>query len=302
MLHEMFYWVFNMSITAAITGLAVMLVGRVKKIPRRIAVLLWAIPFLRMVFPFGLNSSYSLLSLLSGLTAKTVVVYEPAEGVVISALNSVMAAETYFPVTYKAGFPTHVFYVASTLWIVVAMAILLTLTVTYITTIRELKDAVHLKNNLYFSEKILSPAVYGIVKPKIILPAAWQDTELVILHERMHIRCGDNLWRMLAFGITAVHWFNPLSWLFLRNFLRDLELACDERVLGALPGDRRKDYALTLLESRQATTVFASAFGGAGIRTRIENILSFKKMTWFSLGVFMAMVCVMFCMLLTNGG
>jgi len=112
----------------------------------------------------------------------------------------------------------------------------------------------------------------------------------------------DNLWRMLAFILVAVHWFNPLCWLFLKGFLADLELSCDERVLATLGADRAKEYASSLLESKQGTTVFASAFGGAKIRTRIENILSFKKMTWFSLMVFVSLIGVIFYVLLTNAG
>lgn len=101
MLQELFYWVFNMSITAAITGVIIMLIRLMKKIPRRLTVFLWIIPFLRMVFPLGLNSPYSLMSLLSKITTKTIVVYQPADNVAFSMMNSVMAADTYFPITYK---------------------------------------------------------------------------------------------------------------------------------------------------------------------------------------------------------
>ena len=142
------------------------------------------------------------------------------------------------------------------------------------------------------------------VKPKIILPASYKDSdiELIVLHEITHIRSLDNLWRIIAFVIVAVHWFNPFSWLFLKGFLADLELSCDERVLTRIGSDRAKDYASSLLESRQAVTVFASAFGGAKIRTRIENILSFKKLTWLSLTVFIALIGAIFYALLTNAG
>lgn len=304
MLQEVFYWIFNMSITAAVTGVLVMLVRLAKKIPRRLTVFLWVIPFLRMTFPFGLNSRYSLMSLLSKITTKTIVVYQPADDVAFSVTNCVMAADTYFPITYKVSILENIFSVASVIWIIVSLAILLTLAVTYVTTIYEIKDASHLKDNIYFSEKIISPAVYGIVKPKIILPASYKDRDidLVILHENTHIRSFDNLWRVIAFVIVAVHWFNPLCWLFLKGFLADLELSCDERVLTKLGTERAKEYATALLESRQGTTVFASAFGGAKIRTRIENILSFRKLTCFSLAVFAALIGVIFHVLLTNAG
>lgn len=304
MLQEIFYWVFNMSIMATITGIFVMLIRLVKKLPRRLMVVLWAIPFLRMTVPFGLNSSYSLMSLLSKITTKTIVVYQPTDDVGFSVTNCVMAADTYFPITYKVNILENIFKVASVIWIIVCLAILLMLAVIYITTLYEVKDAAYLRDNIYLSEKIISPAVYGIIKPKIILPVSYKDRdiELVILHEKMHIHSADNLWRILAFFIVAVHWFNPLSWLYLKLFLADIELSCDERVLTKVGDSRTKEYALSLLESRQGATVFASAFGGAKIRTRIENILSFKKMTWFSLTVFVALLGIIFYVLLTNAG
>ncbi len=304
MLQEVFYWIFNMSITAAITGVLIMLVRLNKKIPRMLTVFLWMIPFLRMTFPFGLNSKYGLMSLLSKLTTKTIVVYQPTDDIAFSMTNSVMAADTYFPITYKVNILENIFSVASIIWIIVSLAILLMLVVTYSTTIYEIKDSTQLKDNIFLSEKIASPAVYGIIKPKIILPASYKDRdiELIVLHEKTHIRSLDNLWRIIAFVIVAVHWFNPLSWLFLKEFLADLEISCDERVLTKIGSDRAKDYASSLLESRQGATVFASAFGGAKIRTRIENILSFKKLTWLSLTVFIALIGTIFYVLLTNAG
>lgn len=302
MLQDIFYWVFNMSITAAITGVLVLLIRAVRRIPRRITVLLWVIPFFRMTVPIGLNSPYSLMSLLSRFATKTVVVYQPAERVVFSMMNCVTAADSYFPITYKVDLLEQVFGIASVVWIIGFLAIALTLTALYFTTLHEMKDAKPLRDNIYLSEKIVSPAVYGIVKPKIILPASYadQNIELVLLHEQTHIRRGDNLWRILALLIVAVHWFNPLAWVFLKLYLVDLELSCDECVLVKLGSDRAKEYAHFLLDSKESASIFASAFGGAKVRTRIENILSFRKMTWFSLTVFFGLIAAIFYVLLTN--
>lgn len=304
MLHEVFYWVFNMSITAAITGVFVILLRSVKRIPRRLTVFLWLIPFFRMTVPLGLNSPYSLMSLLSRITTKTVVVYQPTEDIAFSTMNSIMAANSYFPITYKVNILEKVFGIASAVWIIVFLAIVLTLAVLYFTTLHEMKDARHLRHNIYLSDKILSPTVYGILKPKIVLPTAYasKDIDLILLHEKTHIRRGDNLWRMLAFLTVAAHWFNPLAWLFLKMLLADIELSCDECVISKLDGDHRKAYALSLLECKESANVFASAFGGAKIRTRIENILSFQKMTWLSLTVFSVLITAIFYVLLTNAG
>lgn len=304
MLQEVFYWIFNMSITAALTGILVMFVRLIKKIPRRIVVFLWLVPILRMTVPLGLNSPYSLMTLLSKITTKTIVVFQPTEDISFSMMNSVMAANTYFPITYKVNILDDIFGVASVIWIIVSLAILLMLIIIYCTTIHEVKDSSHLKENIYLSEKVTSPAVYGILKPKIILPLSYKnrDIELIIQHEKTHIRGLDNLWRMIAFMVVAVHWFNPLAWIFLRALLADLELSCDERVLVKLGADRSKEYATALLECRQGPTVFASAFGGARIRTRIENVLSFRKLTWISLVAFVALIGIIFYVLLTNAG
>lgn len=304
MLQEVFYWIFNMSITATITGVLVLLLRTIKRLPKRITVFLWAIPFLRLTIPFGINSPYSLMTLLSKITTKTIVVYQPTDGIDFSVMNSIMAADTYFPITYKTNILDTIFSVASAVWIIVSLAIILMLVVTYFATIYEIKNVTHLKDNIYLSEKVISPAVYGIIKPKIILPTSYKnrDIELIVLHEKTHIRSLDNLWRMIAFVIASVHWFNPFCWLFLKRFLADLELSCDERVVTRLGTERAKEYALSLLESKQGTTVFASAFGGAKIRTRIENILSFKKLTWLSLTVFIVLLGAIFYVLLTNAG
>lgn len=304
MLQEVFYWIFNMSITAALTGVLIILVRLIKRIPRRLTTFLWIIPFLRMTIPLGLDSPYSLMSLLSKITTKTVVVFQPTEDISFSMMNSVMAANSYFPITYKANILENIFSVASVIWAVVALAIILMLIAIYFTTLYEIKDSMRLSDNIFLSEKITSPATYGILSPKIVLPSSYEerDIELVIQHEKAHIRGLDNLWRVIAFLVVAVHWFNPFSWLFLKAFLADLELSCDERVLLKLGAERSKEYASALLECKQGATVFASAFGGARIRTRIENVLSFKKLTWISLMSFIALIGLIFYVLLTNAG
>ena len=304
MLGEVFYWIFNMSIIAAFTGLIMLLIRAVRKIPRRIAVFLWAVPFLRMFIPVGLNYPFSLMSLISRFTVKTITIYQPSDEIAFSMTNSIMAANSYFPITYKVNLLDNVFDIASAIWIIAAPAIIITLGIVYFATLREMKDAIYLNENIYLSEKIQSPAVYGIFKPRIILPASYEskDNQYILNHEKTHIRRADNLWRLLAFMIVSVHWFNPLAWLFLKLFLADIELACDECAISRYSKEQRKEYAISLVESAESKNLFASAFGGAKIRTRVENILSFKRMTWLSLLGFSALVVSIIIILLTNAG
>ncbi len=302
MLGEICYWIFNMSITASLMGLIVLLIRKIRIIPHRVSVFLWFIPFFRMCIPVGLNSPYSLMSLISRLTTRTVTVYQPTDDIAFSYTNSIMAAESYSPVTYKVNILEKIFNVAGMVWIIVALALIIALTVIYVTTKKEISDSKLLRDNIRLSAKVDSPAVYGIFRPKIILPQdySYRDLTYIIRHEKTHIRRLDNLWRILGFLAAAVHWFNPLSWVFLKVFLEDLELACDEMAVSGLDAEERKDYARTLLSCTGSKSLLVSAFGGAKVRTRIENVLSYKRMTVLSAAGFAVLVIFIIYTLLTN--
>lgn len=301
---EVCYWLINMSIVASFMGLIVMLLRKIRFIPRRVSVFLWIIPFLRMTVPVGLNSPYSLMSLVSRFTTRTVTVYQPSDDIAFSFSNSIRAAESYSPITYKVNIIGTVFSVAGMIWIVVSLALLIALTLIYVSTKNAVADSRHLESNIFFSDKVDSPAVYGIIRPKIIIPGSYKDMELkyIIRHEKTHIKRLDNLWRILGFITASVHWFNPLSWVFLKAFLNDLELACDEMAISGYDKEERKEYARTLLTCSGSKSLLVSAFGGAKVRTRIENVLSYKKMTAFSALGFALLVVVIIFTLITNAG
>lgn len=301
---EVCYWLINMSIVASFMGLIVMLLRKIRFIPRRVSVFLWIIPFLRMTVPVGLNSPYSLMSLVSRFTTRTVTVYQPSDDIAFSFSNSIRAAKSYSPITYKVNIIGTVFSVAGMIWIVVSLALLIALTLIYVSTKNAVADSRHLESNIFFSDKVDSPAVYGIIRPKIIIPGSYKDMELkyIIRHEKTHIKRLDNLWRILGFITASVHWFNPLSWVFLKAFLNDLELACDEMAVSGYDKEERKEYARTLLSCSGSKSLLVSAFGGAKVRTRIENVLSYKKMTAFSALGFALLVVVIIFTLITNAG
>ena len=303
-LGEVFYWIFNMSLLGSAMGLIVLAIRAIKAIPRRIAVLLWLVPFGRMAVPLWLNSRLSLMTLISRFTTRTVTVLQPHDDLAFSFTNTVMAANSYFPIIYRVNVLDGVFRVGAVVWAIGAVSLLLALGMVYGATLREVRNARHLRQNIYLSEKVTSPAVYGVIRPRIVIPAAWEGRDLtyILAHENAHIRRCDNLWRLLAFAVTAVHWFNPLAWLFLKLLLGDLELACDERVIASYDDTRRKAYAHALLDSAGDRSLFASAFGGAKVRTRIENVLSFRRMTWLSGVGFAAMIGAILLSLLTNAG
>ncbi len=300
MLSELFYWLLNMSIMASIVGVIILLLGEIQRIPRRLIHLLWIIPFIRMWIPVGIKSPYSLMSLISKFTTKSVTVYQGS--VDYSMTNFSMAADTYFPITYKAQLLASVFRVASIIWLVITALFLLAVIGIYCSTKSELKDAQLIHDNIYLSHKVTSPAVYGIVRERIILPKLYAEDDLkfVLLHEQAHIKRKDNLWRMLAIVTACIHWFNPLSWLFLKSFLASLELACDEAVLANHDNEEKKSYATALLNCAESKTLYASAFGGAKTRVRIERILSYRKISAFSTACLLIFTVLVGYVLLTN--
>ena len=304
MLAETVYWIINMSITASLMGLCVLLIRKISRIPRRVSVFLWIIPFFRMCVPISFTSSFSFMNLISDYVykPKSVEISPPASSIPITFMNSIGAAESYDPIVYKTNVLESVFGIAGIIWLVVTLAILLAFMIMYAGTIKEISDARRFKDNVYVSKKVDSPAVYGIIKPKIILPEDSEEKKrkFVLRHERTHVRRKDNLWRLLGFLAASVHWFNPLSWLFLKTFLADLELACDESAVASLSEEDRKDYAISLLGSVRSKNVFVSAFGGAKVRTRIENLVSYRQMTVFSAIGFGLLVAAIIYVLITN--
>lgn len=297
---EMFYWLFNMSITASLSGIIVLLIGKIPKFPRRFAYILWLLPFIRMWVPIGVSGKYSLMSLLSKVTTKTVLVAQmPYE---MSMTNYVMAADTYFPITYKIDTIGNIFSIASVIWMIGAVVIIVALFALYFTAKMQVRDAQLFCENIYFSDKLTSPAVYGIFRPRIILPLEYKGMKLdyILAHEKAHIKNCDNLWRIVAFFTAAVHWFNPLAWLFLKKFLEETEIACDERVICHYGEAERKAYANALIDCARSRNIFASAFGGAKIHLRINNILSYRKLTIISTICFSALVVAIGYVLLTN--
>ena len=302
MLGEIFYWIFNMSIAATICMILVLLIRLFKKIPRRIFICLWLVPFVRMCIPVGMSSKYGIMTVLSKFTTKTVTIVQIGDDSALTMMNHVMGANNYFPITYKVNLLEDLFNIASVVWLIVALAAIIAMTVIYFITLGEIKDAQKLKDNIYISDKIKTPAVYGIIKPRIILPTEYDANRLnfILMHEKAHIKRKDNFIRLLALIVVCVHWFNPFAWLLLKMLCSDIELACDETVLSKCNETQRKEYAYILLSTAEKTNIFAASFGGSKIRIRIENILSYKKISYFSIATFSALIIAICYVLLTN--
>ena len=308
---EAFYWILNMSVTASLAGAVLLALRKIKKLPRRLIFLLWAIPFLRMWIPVSIGSRYGLMGFLARAGVRTVTVYERAEP--LTMMNCVGAAESYFPVVYKINVLENLFRGAFIVWLIVCVTLFGILIFLYVDgkkkacqgevlTHGHCADG-HLRETIRLSGEVTSPAVYGIFHPQIVIPESYRDKDLtyILAHENVHIRRLDNVWRLAAAATACLHWFNPLAWLFLKLFLEDMELACDEQALAGLGEKEKKAYALALVECAADRSLFASAFGGANLHKRVRRILSYKKISFFSTLCFAALAAGIACALLTNG-
>ncbi len=295
-----FYWLLNMSILGSVTGILVLLIRRIRILPRFGVYLLWMLPLVRFWIPVGIANRYSLLNFISYFTTKTVVVRKSVFEYTMT--NIIQAAEKYFPIKFKTELLADIFNIAGIIWLVVALGAIISSVALYVVTKSALKNANQIKDNIYISDKVLSPAVYGILKPKIILPANISDANIdyILRHEQVHIHRRDNLWRIIAVITACVHWFNPLIWVFLKLFFTDMELACDAGVLKHLADDDKKRYVAALLACSAGKSYYASTFGGYKIRLRIENILSYKNLTLLSSICFTVFFVVITVAIITN--
>jgi len=312
MLDTVFYFVLNMSIASCFVIVALSVIRQIRPIPRRVVYPLWALAFFRLVMPFTIPTSWSLFNFTGGLVKRLITVETITQGIVpvpgsesLLTMNFFGAAEQYMPIEYRTESLRQVFSTSSVIWAIIAAAMLLTTLALYSLTRKELKKAVHIRDNLYRSDMLLSPVLTGLFRSKIMLPADLdpdsQEGRMILAHENVHKHRLDNLWRMLSICITCLHWFNPFAWVMLKSFLSDMELSCDEAVIRKYNTEERKAYAGTLLRfAEDKRLLISTAFGRGGVKVRIVNVLNYKRLTLIGALVSSLLLLVITIVLLTN--
>ena len=305
---EMFLKIINMSISASYIVLAVLLLRLLlKKAPKWITVVLWGIVAVRLVCPFSIESVLSLIPSSEVVSPNIMTDKTPTINtgipIINSALNPVIS-ESFTPNPGDSANPLQIWIpVLTAIWIVGMVALLIYTVISYARVRRKIGTAVLLRDNIYQSENVVSPFVLGIIKPKIYLPFNMneKDMEHVVAHEMAHIRRKDHLWKPLGFILLTLHWFNPLMWLGYVLLCRDIELACDEKVIKELDHDARADYSEALLTcsvNRRLIAACPLAFGEVGVKDRVKSVLNYKKPAfWIIIAAVVACVVVAVCFL-----
>lgn len=291
-----FLKVLNMSITASYVILAVMVLRLLLgKAPKKYSYLLWSVVGFRLCCPVSFRSVFSLFNLKpfdmtaaqseGGLTyvpENIGLMAQPQVTTGIPVMNAVISDSLPAATPAASVNPMQVvIFVAAALWCA-GMAVLLAYAlVSYIRLKGRMDTAVRLEGNVWQSEKVRSPFILGFVKPKIYIPYGLDENTLryVLTHEGYHLKRLDHIVKPAAFVLLVLHWFNPLCWLAFYLMGKDMEMSCDEKVLSG-EENIRKAYSLSLLSfaaNRRFPSPSPLAFGETGVKSRVKNVLSWKK-------------------------
>lgn len=305
---DVFLKLVNLSISASWLILAVLVLRVVlKKAPKWVMPLLWGVVALRLVCLFSIESALSLIPSAETIPSEIVtetrepVLYEQATLDIVTNPSLPSAAEV--PVGVSRQQAQVDFNIYSVLWLAGMAALLVHALVSAGKLKRKLATAILLRDNIYESEFVDSPFVFGVVKPNIYLPMHMDEgtAAYVIAHEHAHLARRDHWWKVLGYLVLALHWFNPLVWVAYILFCRDIELACDEKVVKGLDGAARADYSQALLSCaapKRAVAACPLAFGEGNIKTRVKSALHYKKPAfWVAAVAVLAVVIVAVCFL-----
>ena len=300
-MNELFLKIVNMSISASWLVLVVLILRFVlKKAPKWVNILLWGIVAIRLICPFSFESALSLIP--SAETFPEKVISGPSFDVqtgitpVDNRINDYLGDRYFEGVTVPANNGNNIMTILTIVWTIGILLLVAYTVISYWRLRRKVDTAVRYKDNIFQSENVKSPFVLGIIKPRIYLPFNMngQDLEHVVAHEQAHIHRKDHWWKPFGFLLLTIHWFNPLVWLAYVLLCRDIELACDERVIKELGNEQRADYTQALVAcsvNRRMIAACPLAFGEVGVKDRVKSVMNYKKPAFWGV-VLAVIVCV----------
>jgi len=304
-----FLCVVNMSIAASWIVLAVLLLRWVLRgAPKWITMLLWGIVAVRLICPISIESAVSLMPSAETIRKEPDMPRPTVDSglpFVDEPANEYLHGNYFEGVTRPTGHFWDVTTVLSVIWIVGIAALLLYAVISYGKLKRTVDTAVRLRDNIFQSECVSSPFVFGCISPKIYLPFRIKEKDMVhvITHEQAHLRRLDHWWKPFGFLLLTLHWFNPLMWLSFVLFCRDMEFACDEKAVRGFSVEQKALYSEALLScgvNRRVAAVCPLAFGETGVKARVRSVLRYKKPAFWVIVVSAVLIAVVAVCFLTN--
>ncbi|HBA50278.1 MAG TPA: hypothetical protein DCZ91_21295 [Lachnospiraceae bacterium] len=309
-MEALFLKVFNMGIAAGWVILAVLLLRFfLRKAPRSLCCILWALAAARLVCPIFLESGFSLIPSAEAVPREILTMQEPAVESGFSRLDNRINMAISDSMSSGAGDSANpmqvIVWAAARLWAAGAAAMLLYSVVTWCILRRRVTAALRTEENIWICDAVKSPFILGILSPHIYLPSDLAEPELgcVVAHEKAHLKRHDHWWKPFGFLLLSLYWFHPLCWIAYILFCQDMELACDERVIREMGDAEKKNYAEALLACsipRHMVSACPVAFGEAGVKKRIKSVLNYRKPAFWVMGMAAAACAIAAICFLTN--
>jgi len=300
----------NMSITAGWLVVAVILLRAVlKRTPKGMICVLWALVGIRLIFPLSLESAISLIPSAETIPEDFVTSYHPEidSGIeVIDRLTNSVIEENIDHMTQASVRPMELMMeTVSVIWIIGVIGLLMYSLVSVWSLRRKVRVSMPLNDRVFLCDEIDSPFILGVIRPRIYLPTGLSEEEYscVLAHEKMHLKRKDHWWKPVGFVLLSVYWFNPLMWIAYMLLCRDIEMACDERVIKTMDKQEKKSYSEALLSCsvhRRTIIVCPLAFGEVGVKSRIKSLLNYKKPAFWVIAVAVIASVVVGVCFLTN--
>lgn len=305
-MENVFLELFNMSVTASWLVLAVLIFRFVfKKAPKSLRVVVWGLVAFRLVCPFSIESVLSMIPSTETVpqTIMTENTFRISSGIEMfdNPINEYLGDHYYEGVTVSTDAGSSFMSIVTMAWIIGMAVMLLYTIISYLRIVKKVKEATPLKENIWICDNISTPFILGVVKPRIFIPSSMTDEDLkfVIAHEQAHIKRGDHLWKPLGFTLLTVYWFNPVLWVAYTLLCRDIELACDEKVIKQMGAEVKKSYSEALINCsvpRRMISACPIAFGETDIKGRIKSVLNYEKPAfWVIVVAIISVIAIVIC-------
>ena len=305
-----FLKIVNMSIAASWLILAVVLLRVVlKKAPKWINVLLWGIVAFRLICPFSFESALSLIPSAETISPEIMMDWTPEISTGVSSIDKVVnpiITDTFAPEPIASANPLQLLIpVLAIVWAIGIIAMLVYAAVSYFRLQKKVGASLSVRDNIWICDDIQTPFILGFFKPSIYIPSGTDEAQLpyIIAHENAHLKRCDHWWKPLGYLVLAIHWFNPLVWITYILLCRDIELACDEKVIRGLNQNESISYSEALLScsvNRRTVMVCPLAFGEVGVKERVKNVLNYKNPAFWNVAFAVVSSIVLGVCFLTN--
>ncbi len=304
---NLFTVILKMSITSTYVALAVIIIRMIlKKVPKIFSYVLWLPVWIRLVFPFSFSSTLSFLNFLKPTvqTDTNIINHTSNTMPFIQSTNADMSLHTVGnsiinPIDSRMKF-------FSIIWIIGIVILLIYSIISYLKVVKNVETATLVKDNIFETDRVTTPFVCGFIKPNIYIPTGIKEKELpyILVHEQIHIKRFDYLIKPFAFLGVILHWFNPLIWLSFALMSKDMEMSCDEKVLKMMGSPIKHNYANSLffLSTKKSGLLGNSSlsFGESNIKSRIKNVLRYKKANFWVIGITIIITAALIVSLTTN--